>query len=81
MVDALGVESALRVRQKMLEERADQFRARRDPGNPGCFRIRQPLVSMTKGGWYECAFSVHDQLPGQLKVAGFTPEFRPIGPI
>jgi hypothetical protein len=84
MVDTLGLDLALRLLSKvrgLLEKQADQLRTNRDPADPACFVIRVPLVTMAKGGWYDCQFAVEDQSAGHLRVAGFTADFRAIGPM
>jgi len=85
MVDAFGLETALRVITKVtnrLRQRADQLRKDRDADNPDCFSMLvSPVVCWTKGGTYRCTFTIDDQTEGPLRVVGCQAEFRPIGPL
>lgn len=85
MVDEVGVDPALRllsILKRVLPVEVEDWRARRDPANAGCFLFRyQPLVVSEKGGWFDCVFSIDDQTAGVLRIVGFASEYRPIGPL
>jgi hypothetical protein len=83
LVDELGIDPALRMRDRAIRALADagRYSGNRHSQAPGCFLCRLPAVVSSKGGWFECTFTVNDHTPGELHVVGVVIEFRPIGPM
>lgn len=84
MVDELGIDEGLRLRDRLtalLAQGAELHRSNRHPQDAACFLLRLAHVVLEKGCWHDCAFAVNDQTPEEMHVEGVRIEYRPIGPV